>query len=889
MKIYFNDLLVEKNRIIDDQWVKGNSGNKLEVYFEDNILESSATNVRAVIEWSDGSTTNELVLNKSIKRDFAYLNLPILKTDGEVKFTLKIYSNDSLQQTTLFSRKVYDSINASDEIHITSSEYESLLEAIESAGVDVDDQVKKNTDNISYILETYERGGIKYVHKIFAEDEIIDLFNINGNGKYSIKSALYGDEIVIVNVENQYVSRFNGNATLTYDFEKNEWVKQTGSIESEGNTDFELIKNKITRWESLANDNQYPSASLVKSGLDSKLDKEQGNDNSFKVAVTNRFGNVYFENKLPKVNMPEIEADDLPEIPKDKLPEITVDMLPSGAGIITEVAESLRADNGNITGNEIKNKLQTLDDMTAIVECKHAIEITGNTGDEHGLAIEDQQVLIKKIQGQSIKDDDVSLIHSKCNLISTGRNLWDEQWQLGFYNINNGEYVLSNDYICSKNYINIVPNTTYYLKVPNPYGLTMLWYDANKNYISYNSSSNSTVISPLNARYGMIYINNSAYGNTYNNDVCVNVSDSSFDGTYEPYKEEVFVVNEELKAFDYIQSDKLVKASVVVDLGSLEWSLSNSDDGKTYWYTRDLQANIEINYNEPSLITEKYRTHGWYGSEYGDITMNGEGIVVVRSADTVNKPSGMLCYKTKTPTITDIDLPSGYAVYKGGYQIQDGEVPYILTKEYSMSLKAQVLANIEIDREQQEQLNELKEEINEAVSTADSAYDLADEALEKTRVNAQGLDYLENAINLEKERITNLESKVNLIPQNDYGIINVNANTEYYYTVNLGQFKYWKAVIDNVLFDVGDNEIKISLNCFDNSTGEAKDISILTKYCILEYINGCLIITEQFPYTFDDGEKYRSYILNYREINISYVNPLHAQDGFSIYWKGERI
>ena len=44
--------------------------------------------------------------------------------------------------------------------------------------------VVENTGNydeedIEYILETYERGGIKYVHKIFAEDEIIDLFNIN--------------------------------------------------------------------------------------------------------------------------------------------------------------------------------------------------------------------------------------------------------------------------------------------------------------------------------------------------------------------------------------------------------------------------------------------------------------------------------------------------------------------------------------------------------------------------------------------------------------------------------------------------------------------------------------------------------------------------------------
>lgn len=875
MKIYFNDLLVEKNRIIDDQWVKGNSGNKLEVYFEDNILESSAVNVRAVIEWSDGSTTNELILNKSIKRDFAYLNLPILKTDGEVKFTLKIYSNDSLQQTTLFSRKVYNSINASDEIHISSSEYESLLEAIESAGVDVDDQVKENTDNIETLLEAYEKGGLKYFDKVFAEDEIIDLFNINGNGKYSIKSALYGDEIVIVNVENQYVSRFNGNATLTYDFEKDEWVKQTGSIESEGNTDFELVKNKITRWESLANDNQYPSASLVKNGLDSKLEKEQGNDNAYKVAVTNRFGNIYFENKLPKVNMPEIEADDLPEIPKDKLPQITVDMLPSGAGIIAEIAEELRATGGNITGDDIKNKLQTLDDMTAIVECKHAIEITGNTGDEHGLAIEDQQVLIKKIQGQTIfKDDEFK--HSDCNLISTGRNLWDEQWFKGHWS-EVGTAVQGTNYISSKNYIPTLPNTNY----ASNHMYYWCFFDKDKNFIKRDNGMSITT--PSNCYYVQCSAVDS-YGTNYNNDIIVNFGATALE--YEPYKEEVFVVNEELKAFDYIQDDKLVSASGFKTYNLNDVALVNNN----YNYVQYFSIPKPIDYkgyntwdNSPVICKYKHYTEDFNLDNANKVntilsTPSGVGFWIGFPKGTTLEEAqaeinGMsIYYELATPTVTDLDIAGGYAVYKGGYQIQYGEVPYILTKEYSMSLKAQILANIEIDREQQEQLNEFKEEINNVYS----AFDNIESDLETLNQSlTEQINYSENTF-AKKSDITN---------QNEYGVYNIVLPNSRHLEINLANYKYWKGIIANTKGE----RVFVNGNKLNDEGNIVNFNDYLKNGSTLEYINGCLLVRRE-----DDS--YIEHIMTdsatdskKHKINIVYDGTTGGQDdGFSIYWKGEK-
>jgi hypothetical protein len=41
-------------------------------------------------------------------------------------------------------------------------------------------------------------------------------------------------------------------------------------------------------------------------------------------------------------------------------------------------------------------------------------------------------------------------------------------------------------------------------------------------------------------------------------------------------------------------------------------------------------------------------------------------------------------------------------------QLQDGSVPYTFTKRYSVNISAQLKSNIEADRGQQQQLNNLK-------------------------------------------------------------------------------------------------------------------------------------------------------------------------------------
>ena len=158
MKIYFNSTFIEKERITNDLWVKGNNGNKLEAYFDDLDLSNVNTNLRIVIGWSDGTNTNELPMQKAYDNSYAFINMPTLKYDGITNFTILIYQNDTLLQTAIFSRVINKRVDANDTINITREEYEYLLSLIgknssnnnaiiESAIVNKDDFIELNDDN----------------------------------------------------------------------------------------------------------------------------------------------------------------------------------------------------------------------------------------------------------------------------------------------------------------------------------------------------------------------------------------------------------------------------------------------------------------------------------------------------------------------------------------------------------------------------------------------------------------------------------------------------------------------------------------------------------------------------------------------------------------------
>lgn len=126
-------------------------------------------------------------------------------------------------------------------------------------------------------------------------------------------------------------------------------------------------------------------------------------------------------------------------------------------------------------------------------------------------------------------------------LKSTGYNVWDEQWELGTISQGNGQNQESTTQIRSKNYIRVIPNSTYYFYVGAGYNnldyVYISFYDINKNHIeTLSNNARDTFNIPTNCAYIRFRTLN-AYGTTYNHDICIfQYWDGSRIG-YEPYEE----------------------------------------------------------------------------------------------------------------------------------------------------------------------------------------------------------------------------------------------------------------------------------------------------------------------------------------------------------------
>lgn len=115
-------------------------------------------------------------------------------------------------------------------------------------------------------------------------------------------------------------------------------------------------------------------------------------------------------------------------------------------------------------------------------------------------------------------------------LETVGFNQWDEEWEEGVFS-NFGEKTSYSGYFRSKNKVPVSPTTVYGITKPSG-ECRGYFYDADEKFISYVVLTNSTTFTtPSNARYFAFYI----VGTTYNNDICINLSDASKNGTYEPY------------------------------------------------------------------------------------------------------------------------------------------------------------------------------------------------------------------------------------------------------------------------------------------------------------------------------------------------------------------
>ena len=141
---------------------------------------------------------------------------------------------------------------------------------------------------------------------------------------------------------------------------------------------------------------------------------------------------------------------------------------------------------------------------------------------------------------QSVKGN-TSVVNNElvdCKMVSiktTGFNQWDEEWKNGYYDGNDGGRYKNGNNVCCKNPIGVFPSTQYYFAQGITTANGLCFYDCNMNFISFQSiTANVIFTTPANARFMTFYLSG-GYGSTYNNDICINISYASKNGTYESY------------------------------------------------------------------------------------------------------------------------------------------------------------------------------------------------------------------------------------------------------------------------------------------------------------------------------------------------------------------
>ena len=213
-------------------------------------------------------------------------------------------------------------------------------------------------------------------------------------------------------------------------------------------------------------------------------------------------------------------------------------------------------------------------------------------------------------------------------LKTTGFNQWDEEWEVGGYDTSTGGKKNNTAVIRNKNKVRVLPNTTYYFKLPN--GIRVFEYDASENYLGINTAV--AVGTQLTTSTSTAFITfQVASSTTYNNDICINISDTNKNGTYEPYEEHnvsvpvttltgkvngqgesVVIFPDGMKGVGDIKDEikvengvtKAIKRIGRVDLGSLTWVYKTTGTGTSsgqypYFYSNAIDS---LRYNSGTPI-----------------------------------------------------------------------------------------------------------------------------------------------------------------------------------------------------------------------------------------------------------------------------------------------
>ena len=219
-----------------------------------------------------------------------------------------------------------------------------------------------------------------------------------------------------------------------------------------------------------------------------------------------------------------------------------------------------------------------------------------------------------------------------------GFNAWDEEWEVGGYEATGGTKIAETTRIRSKNFIPVVPNTTY--SFTNR--LAFFEYAADGSYIRTTGfiGDNQNIGTPTHFTTGanthfITLQATTSYGTTYHNDLCVHISwDGERDGEYEAYKAYEYPLDESLVLRgipklsagndlyydgDTYESDGTVtRKYVAINLGSLDWTYNSNNT-----FNASLANTAPATWTRDGAdwaICAKYMVQSWNSIDFGTYT-----------------------------------------------------------------------------------------------------------------------------------------------------------------------------------------------------------------------------------------------------------------------------
>ena len=285
------------------------------------------------------------------------------------------------------------------------------------------------------------------------------------------------------------------------------------------------------------------------------------------------------------------------------------------------------------------------------------------------------------------------VIHCNTESIkSVGDNAWDEEWEVGTYDSENGKKIDSDATIRSKNLIKVLPNTEYYICVPQDlygtYPVRQRFYREDGSYIG--SAGQNTTGGIFNTPADCAYVGLIIYSTTYNHDITISLYHSGWkaevDNTYKPYWEDTLplpiirkyfpdgmksagTAHDEIRYNKVTQKWETVQRIGEVDLGTLSWRLGS---GRMIASANFASASHSANTKVGNILTQKYMTLPYNNDSQPSVYTGSLGIAILKdsgeyylsvydsaytdAASFKADMSGvMLYYELAEPIVTELD------------------------------------------------------------------------------------------------------------------------------------------------------------------------------------------------------------------------------------------